>query len=203
MWISPEQRKRKQTLAKAVDKKWKQSPAGQKYMRDYFREYNQLPEQKQYRSEFYKQPHVRAKIRATHKDRFANDLQYRIAFICRSRVKTALRDRKVRKKSKTTELIGCSFDFFRGWIESQFEAGMNWQNYGNKPGQWEVDHAVPIAGFRLEIESELRQAFHYSNCRPMWSVANRAKNDFIQHNGQTLRARDVRKQNIIPFTKAA
>lgn len=202
-WVTPKRFEAERENKKRIQAKRRATPEYKAKMREYFRTYNRLPKQIAYRSEFYKQPHVREKVRATHKERSANDLQYKIALICRARVKSALRDRKFRKTNTTAELIGCSFDFFRGWIESQFQPGMSWENYGSKPGQWEVDHITPIAIFPLEIESERKRAFHYTNCVPMWAEKNRAKNDFIEHNGERVRARDLRKQNIVPFQVAA
>ena len=33
-------------------------------------------------------------------------------------------------------LLGCSIENFKIYLESLFEVGMSWENYGNKEGQW-------------------------------------------------------------------
>jgi len=203
VWVTPEVMERKRINARRIDKRWKKSPAGREYMRDYFREYNKLPSQVEYHSQFYKQPHVRARIRKIHHLRSENDIEYRIAIICRSSIRAAFRRQGIRKATKAEKLLGCTSEFFRGWIESQFKYGMSWENYGSGEGQWSVDHVKPISGFSLQDESECLKAFHYSNCSPMWAKENMSKSDFITHNGRRIRARDLRKQNIIPFTIAA
>lgn len=52
------------------------------------------------------------------------------------------------KNKKTEDIIGCSYDDFKLYIESKFEPWMNWDNYGlyNSPSctGWDLDHIVPI-----------------------------------------------------------
>jgi hypothetical protein len=38
------------------------------------------------------------------------------------------------------ELLGCSIDEFKKYIESLFEDGMTWQNYP----AWHIDHIIPV-----------------------------------------------------------
>lgn len=98
----------------------------------------------------------------------------RIATNCRGRMRAAVTCAGTRKASKSKDLLGCSFEFFRGWLEGQFERGMSWENYGTF---WEIDHALPVSSFSLTDPEEQRKAFHYTNCRPLWSELNRAKGD--------------------------
>lgn len=70
------------------------------------------------------------KIRDNHNFRYENDPSYRMKCICKARIADALKCAGVKKTSKSAKLIGCSFAFFRGWIESKFERGMSWHNFG-------------------------------------------------------------------------
>ena len=73
-------------------------------------------------------------------------------------------------------LIGCSPEELRIYIEQQFETGMTWDNWGK---DWELDHIMPVASFKnLDTdELELYQMNHWSNLRPLWKEENAAKWD--------------------------
>lgn len=115
----------------------------------------------------------------------------------RSRMAVALK-RGYIKSGRTLELLGCSIQEFRIHLEKQFEQGMSWNNMGS----WEIDHRVPLSAFNLADPEQQRLGFNFHNCKPMWKKHNRAKSDFITHEGKTIRARELRK--IIPFqTQAA
>lgn len=97
---------------------------------------------------------------------------FRILVNCRSRVYDALRNTGIKKQSKTKDLLGCSFEFFRGWLESQFKRGMSWQNYGIF---WHVDHKRPCASYDLTDPEQQKACFHYSNTQPLWKELNLSK----------------------------
>jgi hypothetical protein len=61
---------------------------------------------------------------------------------------------------------------FAQHLERQFVEGMSWQNYGVKRGQWSIDHIIPLDCFDLANPDERKRAFHFSNCRPLWTVEN-------------------------------
>ncbi len=99
----------------------------------------------------------------------------RIKESCRARVYFILKKAGIPKFNHTFEIIGCTPDFFKAHIESQFEPWMSWDNYG----EWEIDHIIPISKFNLADESELFKAFHYSNCQPLREIDNMIKGDRI------------------------
>jgi len=75
------------------------------------------------------------------------------------------------KSKKTIELIGCSVEFLKIHLESQFIEGMNWKNYG----KWEIDHIRPCVSFDLSKKSEQLKCFNYTNLQPLWAMDNRKK----------------------------
>lgn len=77
------------------------------------------------------------------------------------------------KSGRTIELLGCSIPDFRIYLESLFEAGMSWDNYG--PNGWHIDHIMPCAIFDLTRADHQRRCFHFSNMQPMWAADNLAK----------------------------
>lgn len=80
-----------------------------------------------------------------------------------------------KKKSKTTEILGCSFEELKSYIESKFEPWMNWENRGLYNGQlnygWDVDHIIPLSS--AKSEEELIKLCHYINLQPLCSYTNR------------------------------
>ena len=109
------------------------------------------------------------------KNRRKTDISYKLALNIRTRLWWVL---KTGYKSRTIpNLLGCSIEFFKGYIEGKFTNGMTWDNYG-KTG-WEMDHILPCAKFDLTNEIELHQCFHYSNYQPLWSRENAIKNDRV------------------------
>ena len=74
------------------------------------------------------------------------------------------------KAGHTIELIGCSIEYLRRHLESQFVGGMTWNNYGLYG--WHIDHIIPLSYFDFTDPEQQRRAWHYTNLRPMWAVDN-------------------------------
>lgn len=65
-------------------------------------------------------------------------------------------------------LLGCTYDFLKSYIESQFTDGMTWENQG-KYG-WHVEHIIPLN--QAETEEELYKLMLVENIRPLWGKEN-------------------------------
>lgn len=102
-----------------------------------------------------------------------NNPTYRTLENLRSRINSALKG--LNKSARTVELLGCSIEDFRIYLETKFEVGMSWANYGGKRGQWSIDHIIPCALFDLSKPEHQRRCFHFSNMQPMWAIQNREK----------------------------
>lgn len=102
---------------------------------------------------------------------------------CRGRVWSALMKYKLTKSKRTFELIGCTPQFMRDFLEAQFVRGMTWENYGTF---WEIDHIIPLASFDLADTEAQERAFHYSNCRPLEKLENCLKQDSMPGPHQAL-----------------
>ena len=77
---------------------------------------------------------------------------------------------KVKAGSSVSDL-GCSVEFLKKHIESQFTEGMSWDNRG----EWELDHIKPLAKFDLTDREQFLEAVNYKNIQPLWLVDNRIK----------------------------
>ena len=111
------------------------------------------------------------------KNRRKNDIQFKLAYNLRSSLSNALK--KEQKAGSAVRDLGCSIDKLKLWLESQFYEGMNWGNYGRKPGQWSIDHIRPLSKFNLSNRKELLKACNYKNLRPLWHIDNQRKSDRI------------------------
>lgn len=92
-------------------------------------------------------------------------------------IQQALKNLGHRKSSRTAEILGCSLEDFKKHLESLFQPGMNWDNYGKGPDKWNVDHYYPQSA--AKTEEEVIKLNHYTNLRPMWEPENRDKRDKI------------------------
>lgn len=134
-----------------------------------------------YRKEYRK--NNKEKIRAKYNDRIKNDINFRLRQNLCKRIQRAIS--KNERTQHTMELLGCSIDEFRSYIQSLFQDGMTWDNYG-KNG-WVIDHIIPCASFDLTDKEQQKICFNYKNMQPLWNTDNAKKSDFLP-NGK--RARD-------------
>lgn len=125
---------------------------------------------KKYRARWFAKPGVRERLRAYEKKKWDTDMNFRIAGTLRRRMRNALKG--LSKSASSERLLGCSIQDFRIYLESKFEDGMTWDNYGRF---WEIDHIMPCAIFNLEDHGHQRRCFHFSNHQPLTVTDNRRK----------------------------
>jgi hypothetical protein len=97
------------------------------------------------------------------------DPAYRARKNLRIRIRSVLKDKSFSKK--TENMLGLNQSEFKKYIESQFEEGMTWENYGYRG--WHLDHSKPLAS-ASSIE-EMEKLCHYTNLKPMWGEENMRK----------------------------
>ena len=112
--------------------------------------------------------------RAYCKKKYYEDSIHRLKVLYRTRILDALKLKGINKKSKSTrEMLGCSYDKFKSYLESKFTDGMSWENQG----KWHIDHIIPLSS--AKTKKELEKLFHYSNCQPLWAEDNLKKSNKI------------------------
>jgi hypothetical protein len=100
------------------------------------------------------------------RERRKTDPTFKLTKNMRTRLYNALKGNS--KSLRTFEVIGCSPEQLKKYLESKFVADMNWINYG----EWHVDHIVPLSKFNLTNPDELKKACHYINLQPLWAADN-------------------------------
>lgn len=167
---------------KAYDKKWKQENREHHAasMREY-RERNKerlAAERKQKRRLHEPVQRIlnptRERRRALVRDRLKTDIHFRLRSHLATRLWTALKRRKQNKVGSAVRDLGCTLGELRAHLESRFQTGMTWENYG--PG-WHIDHIIPLAAFDLSNRHQFMTAAHYTNLQPMWASENMRKGD--------------------------
>lgn len=124
------------------------------------------------------------------KEKYHSDKQFNISTKIRQRIKGCLRTNNIPKSNSTRNLLGCSWDEFKSWIESKFTKGMNWGLI--ESGDIHIDHIIPINFFNLTNNIELSRAFHFTNTCPMWASDNLKKGDKILINGKEVKYETAR-----------
>jgi hypothetical protein len=110
--------------------------------------------------------------KAYKKQKYHSDIEYKLLSNVRSRMSHIFSGRK---SKRTLELLGCSVEEYKSYLESKFQDGMSWKNH--KHDGWHIDHIIPLSSFDLSNEEELIKAFHYTNTQPLWAFENLSKND--------------------------
>lgn len=110
------------------------------------------------------------------KAKWKTDFSFRILHALRNRLRKVVKSQNAKKCDHTIVLLGCSKTFLKRYIESKFEKGMSWSNYGRLYDQWQIDHIRPCSSFKLIDPKEQRKCFHYTNLRPLWNKDNWSKN---------------------------
>ena len=111
-------------------------------------------------------------------NRKKNDPVYNLRCSLARSISDTLREKKFSKKSKTCDILGCSFQELKEYLETKFESWMNWSNKGNtKDGiielnkTWDVDHIIPLS--TAKTEEDIIRLNHYTNLQPLCSYVNR------------------------------
>lgn len=131
--------------------------------KDYMKQHNQKQEVKEYNKQWIEKnkdrfKENRKKWNEDNKEkikeyslvytniRYHNNLNYKISLTLRNSLLSKLKN--IKKEISSFNLLGCSIEDFKSYIEHQFLPEMNWQNHGKI---WEIDHVRPCASFDLKI----------------------------------------------------
>lgn len=117
-------------------------------------------------------------------ERRNNDPMFRLITNIRNLIYNSFYYNGYVKKSRTHEILGCSFEELKSHLEVRFEHWMTWDNKGVYNGEfdygWDIDHIVPLS--TAESEEDLIRLSHYTNLQPLCSKVNRdIKKNNLEH----------------------
>ena len=108
-------------------------------------------------------------------NRLENDPLFKIKHYLRCMIRKHFNRGGYSKISKTQEIIGCSFEEFKLYIESKFEDWMTWENRGLYNGDlnygWDIDHIIPVSSGKTQ--EDIIRLNYYTNLQPLCSHINR------------------------------
>jgi transposase-like protein len=102
--------------------------------------------------------------------KYTTDIYYRIKDNLRSRFYNAVINQF--KIQSVIDILGCSVEECKHYLELQFKPEMNWENHGEI---WEIDHIKPCDNFDLTNIEQQKQCFHYTNLQPLFKTSGIAK----------------------------
>ena len=108
------------------------------------------------------------------KNKLKSDSLFKLKSSIRNRINSSLKRGGFNKNSKTSEILGCSFEEFKLHLESLFIENMNWDNQG----EWHLDHIIPVSF--AKTEEEVIKLNHYTNFQPLWAEDNIKKSNKIE-----------------------
>ena len=101
------------------------------------------------------------------------DIIFNLKNRMRCRLYHFLNKNVITKKNKTFDIVGCTPEFLKEHLESQFKNGMSWDNRS----EWHIDHIIPLSS--AKTEEEIYKLCHYTNLQPLWAKDNMKKSNKI------------------------
>ena len=92
----------------------------------------------------------------------------------RTRIRTYFKLKNIDKKTNTFDIVGCSPEFLKEYLEKKFTEGMSWELMGQ---HIHIDHIIPLSS--AKNEEELYKLCHYTNLQPLWAKDNLKKSNKI------------------------
>lgn len=115
------------------------------------------------------------------KNRINENIQVKIKLNVSRMIYQKLKKRLASKETLSTfkDILPYTIEQLMNHLESQFEDGMTWENYGKGEGKWEIDHNIPDSWFNYKSvhDKEFKKSWALENLQPMWSLQNTSKNN--------------------------
>jgi hypothetical protein len=108
------------------------------------------------------------------RNRRKNDFLFKITGNMRKRINSFLKINHIIKKNKTFDIVGCTPEFLKEYLEQKFTEGMSWELVGQ---HIHIDHIIPLSS--AKSEEEIYTLCHYTNLQPLWAEDNLRKGNKI------------------------
>jgi hypothetical protein len=102
------------------------------------------------------------------RNRRKTDPVYKLKYVVGRMIRNSLKCKGLSKNKNSIEILGCSIEFFKAYIEKRFIDDMSWDNYGT---YWDIDHRIPLS--TAVTEQQVLELNHYTNLQPLDSHINR------------------------------
>lgn len=139
--------------------------------------YQNIKSVKKQRKQYYKNNKVKIQSyqRTWQRNKRNSDDLFKLSHNIRVLIGKSFSEKGVRKDSKTINILGCTIQEFKGYIESLWQPWMTWENYGKYNGSlnfgWDIDHIIPLGS--AKTKEDLIRLNYYTNLQPLCSFNNR------------------------------
>ena len=107
--------------------------------------------------------------------KYHNDPIIKLRHRLSCRLREVLKFKSLIKNKTHNDIIGCSPEFLKEYLENQFAEGMSWDNHGQY--SWHIDHIIPLSS--AKTDEEIYKLCHYTNLQPLWAEENLKKSNKI------------------------
>jgi hypothetical protein len=139
--------------------------------KNYYQEYRKIWEVKNYDKVLKKRQNFNKNnpnyYNNYNKERKKIDVLFKLKVDMRNSVNRYLKYRS----QKTFDIVGCSPQFLKEYLQNQFTKEMSWDNHGLFG--WHIDHIIPLSS--ANTEEEMYELCHYTNLQPLWAGDNLKK----------------------------
>jgi hypothetical protein len=114
-------------------------------------------------------------------ERLKTDIQFKLSRSLRRRLRDAIKRNSLYKKHQNPKAgsfvgdLGCTVAELKIHIESKFQEGMSWGNWGHRGKVWHIDHIIPLVSVDLTDREQFLKVSHYTNLQPLWAHENQVK----------------------------
>ena len=159
---------------KQKDKKWRINNAEhiKQETKKYYIDNAERIKQKDKKWRINNPEHIKQAKKKYLRNRRKTDPLFKLASNIRCLIRGSLNRLNFKKTSRTAEILGCDFYFFRDYLEAQFAYGMTWENQGSV---WHLDHIIPVSS--ALTEERLIELNHFSNFQPLFAEDNIEKSN--------------------------
>ena len=168
-----------QSMCKECKRLYQQNNA--EHIAEYQKEYAIKNQQQlfDYRKKYYSNPDNKIKHVNYNKDWYHNQYHTNILFRLNQAfghaIYTSLKGLK--NNIPWQNFVSYSLQELKEHLESKFQPGMTWDNYG----EWHIDHIVPKSSFHFESydDPEFKKCWSLENLQPLWAKDNIRKSNKI------------------------
>lgn len=97
---------------------------------------------------------------------------FRLRRLTKNRIYNFLKTKNMTKQNRTFDIVGCTPEFLKEYIENQFTEGMSWELMGK---HIHIDHIIPLSS--ANTEEDIYKLCHYTNLQPLWAEDNLKKSN--------------------------
>lgn len=118
---------------------------------------------------------INKKAREYYSIKRKNNMLFKLKENIRNSINMSFKNSSFKKETNTSNILGCTFEDFKKYLESKFEPWMSWENHGLYNGElshgWDIDHIIPLS--TAETKEDIVKLNHYTNLQPLCSFVNR------------------------------